>query len=191
MKLLTNRLTLIGLRVGFHTRTLLIRPSLHRQQCPAYVVSLGGVLRWEVSGRTAAVLWVSTGFHLAFLYKNPISFRQKLTPVSIRLIFLCFIVHFLFSRYIALNFLFFFSGLSKSTRMFSFFNHPISFIFTINFRHTWQGITNVFLLTILQITVVYWLSTRPKWCTGRKWHIPMAVMKRNFVGGLGWQYGTR
>ena len=31
----------------------------------------------------------------------------------------------------------------------------------------------------------------PKWCTGRKWHIPMAVMGRNRVGGLGWQYGTR
>ena len=24
----------------------------------------------------------------------------------------------------------------------------------------------------------------PKWCTGRKWHIPMAVMRRNRVGGL-------
>ena len=30
-----------------------------------------------------------------------------------------------------------------------------------------------------------------KWCTGRKWHIPMAVMRRTRVGGLGWQYGTR
>ena len=30
----------------------------------------------------------------------------------------------------------------------------------------------------------------PKWCTGRKRHIPMAVMRRNRVGGLGWQYGT-
>ena len=24
----------------------------------------------------------------------------------------------------------------------------------------------------------------PKWCTGRKWHIPMAIMRRNRVGGL-------
>ena len=23
----------------------------------------------------------------------------------------------------------------------------------------------------------------PKWCTGKKWHIPMAVMRRNRVGG--------
>ena len=29
----------------------------------------------------------------------------------------------------------------------------------------------------------------PKWCTGRKWHIPMAVMRRNRVGGLGWKMG--
>ena len=29
----------------------------------------------------------------------------------------------------------------------------------------------------------------PKWCTGRKWHIPMAVMRRNRVGGLGWNMG--
>ena len=27
----------------------------------------------------------------------------------------------------------------------------------------------------------------PKWCTRRKWHIPMAVMRRNRVGRLGWQ----
>ena len=27
--------------------------------------------------------------------------------------------------------------------------------------------------------------TIPKWCTGRKWHIPMALMRRNRVGGLG------
>ena len=27
----------------------------------------------------------------------------------------------------------------------------------------------------------------PKWCTGRKWHIPMVVMRRNRVGGLGWK----
>ena len=27
----------------------------------------------------------------------------------------------------------------------------------------------------------------PKWCTGRKWHIPMAVMRRNRVGGRGWK----
>ena len=31
----------------------------------------------------------------------------------------------------------------------------------------------------------------PKWCTGRKWHIPMTVMRRNRVGGLGWKYGTK
>ena len=31
----------------------------------------------------------------------------------------------------------------------------------------------------------------PKWCTGRKWHIPMAVMRGNRVGMLGWQNGTR
>ena len=31
----------------------------------------------------------------------------------------------------------------------------------------------------------------PKWCTGRNWHIPMAVMRRNRVGGRGWRYGTR
>ena len=30
----------------------------------------------------------------------------------------------------------------------------------------------------------------PKWCTGRKWHIPMTVMRRNRVGGLGWKNGT-
>ena len=31
----------------------------------------------------------------------------------------------------------------------------------------------------------------PKWFTGRKWHIPMAVMRRNRLRGLGWQYGTK
>ena len=31
----------------------------------------------------------------------------------------------------------------------------------------------------------------PKWCTGWKWHIPMALMRRNHVGGLGLQNGTR
>ena len=31
----------------------------------------------------------------------------------------------------------------------------------------------------------------PKWCTERKWHIPMAVMRRNRVGGLGWQNGNK
>ena len=30
----------------------------------------------------------------------------------------------------------------------------------------------------------------PKWWTRRKWHILMAVMGRNRVGGLGWQYRT-
>ena len=30
-----------------------------------------------------------------------------------------------------------------------------------------------------------------RWCTGRKWHIPMAVMRRNRVGVLGWWNGTR
>ena len=26
----------------------------------------------------------------------------------------------------------------------------------------------------------------PEWCTGRKWYIPIVVMRRNRVGGLGW-----
>ena len=31
----------------------------------------------------------------------------------------------------------------------------------------------------------------PKWCTRRKWHIPMTVMRGNRVGGLGWKNGAR
>ena len=40
----------------------------------------------------------------------------------------------------------------------------------------------------LNKTVIFWPSTRPKnaipsWCTGRRWHILMAVMRGNRVGG--------
>ncbi|CAI9569882.1 unnamed protein product [Staurois parvus] len=49
---------------------------------------------------------------MAFLYVNSISFKQCLTvrsqtlsPVSAQLFLICFVVHFLFSRHIALSFL--------------------------------------------------------------------------------------
>ena len=42
--------------------------------------------------------------------------------------------------------------------------------------------------TMLFPCLIFWPSTRPKnaiprWCTGRKWHIPMAVRRGNRVGG--------
>ena len=51
----------------------------------------------------------------------------------------------------------------------------------------------MFSITIIKkfktyICVIFWPSTRPKnaiprWCTGRRWHIPMAVMRGNRVSG--------
>ena len=55
-----------------------------------------------------------------------------------------------------------------------------------------MGVFNDILKTFLRFmswtSVVFWPSTRPKnaiprWCTGRKWHILMAVMRGNPVGG--------
>ena len=50
------------------------------------------------------------------------------------------------------------------------------------------GITTIFMCRILTFDPAK--HAIPKWCTGRKWHTPMAVMG-NRVGGLGWRYGTR
>ena len=75
-----------------------------------------------------------------WLNVNPILFSQSLTvlsqiltPVYVHLVLICFDGNFLFSRQITLNYLFWYTWcLSWSTRMSSFFNHRISFIFTLN-----------------------------------------------------------
>ena len=50
-------------------------------------------------------------------------------------------------------------------------------------------IATKFIKVHIRVTVMFWPSTRPpknaipRWCTGRKWHIPMAVRRGNRVGG--------
>ena len=108
-------------------------------------------------------LFVTIGFCLTFLDVNPISFNrflavmsQTVTPASIHFFFFFFffftyfVVHFLFSNYFVFSILTLWC-LSWSTRLFSFFNHPISFIFAQNFRHNWLGTTNIFRHTSLCI----------------------------------------
>ena len=65
------------------------------------------------------------------------------------------------------------------------------------FFSCWFTLSQVFLLRLSDPFLCCILTFNPaknaipKWCTGTKWHIPVAVMRRNRVGGLGWQYGTR
>ena len=80
---------------------------------------------------------------------------QTLTPVSIHLIFIYFVVHFLFSRYIALSFI--------SWSFDVFLCLPIcfnvwlthSYIFAPNFRNSWPRTTNVFLRTSVSLKEFY------------------------------------
>ena len=107
-------------------------------------------------------LCVNGGFHLIFMYVDRISFclfrtilSQTLTSVSSHLFSICF-VHFLVLMHIALSFLS--CGFDVSCGrlvcflfFFLFSNHPISFIFASNFRHSWLGTTNIFRHTSLWI----------------------------------------
>ena len=56
-------------------------------------------------------------------------------------------------------------------------------------------VINLFVMVtevLLEDIVMFWPSTRPpknaipRWCTGKKWHIPMAVRRGNRVGGNWW-----
>ena len=76
------------------------------------------------------------GFHLAFLYVNPLSF-----PVSTNLFFICLVVKFLFSMHISLSFLSWCIDVFHSLTVCFLF---LTTSFAQNFRHLWFGTTNVF-----------------------------------------------
>ena len=102
--------------------------------------------------------------------------------------FLCYLTQFRFM--IGQNELVEFFGVFWTTAKFGRPEHSASFFFCITaFKVSIPPLNRYFWQSKVWITlVIFWpfdpaKNAIPRWCTGRRWHILMAVMRGNRVGG--------